>query len=87
MSKQQKLIIRLLSRPKDFTYQEAKTLLNSLGFFEDTKGKTSGSRVAFLNIKNQKIDLHRPHPNNVLKSYQINNLIKSLKDLGGNLYE
>lgn len=87
MSKYEKLLKRLLSKPRDFTYLEAKNLLNSLGFYEDTKGKTSGSRVAFLNAENRKIDLHKPHPNNILKSYQVNNLIKILKEIGGDLYE
>lgn len=51
-----------------------------LGFCEDYKGKTSGSRVIFRNVKEKiSIELHKPHPSNVLKSYQINNLIKSLE--------
>ena len=43
MSKKEKLIARLLSRPKDFHYDEAKTLLQYFGFEESHKGKTSGS--------------------------------------------
>lgn len=51
-----------------------------LGFCEDYKGKTSSSRVIFRNVKEKiSIELHKPHPSNVLKSYQINNLIKSLE--------
>ena len=51
-----------------------------LGFCEDYKGKTSGSRVIFRNVREEtSIELHKPHPSNVLKSYQINNLIKSLE--------
>jgi hypothetical protein len=34
MTKRQKLIERLLSRPKDFSYDEARTILTSLGFEE-----------------------------------------------------
>ena len=48
MSKKDKLIARLLSRPKDFHYDEAKTLLLYFGFDESHKGKTSGSRVEFV---------------------------------------
>lgn len=42
MSKKDKLIERLKSKPKDFTYDELKVLLNYLGFYENSKGKTSG---------------------------------------------
>lgn len=80
MSRQEKLIEKLKSKPRDFTYQEAKTLLNSLGFYEDNKGKTSGSRVVFKNQYRQKIELHKPHPKNTLKSYQIANIIKNLEE-------
>ena len=48
MSKKDKLIERLKSKPKDFTYNEAKVILNSFGFIENNKGKTSGSRVVFV---------------------------------------
>ena len=58
--------------PKDFTYNELKTLLNSLGYEESNLGKTSGSRVLFLNmIKQSKIRIHKSHPGNILKKYQI----------------
>jgi len=49
MSNKEKLLQRLKTKPKDFTYDEAKTILNSLGFVENNKGKTSGSRVTFIN--------------------------------------
>lgn len=78
MSKLEKEIERLKSKPKDFTYNEAKFLLNKLGFIEDNKGKTSGSRVAFINNKNIKIELHKPHPGNMLKPYQIKDLLNKL---------
>lgn len=80
MSRKEKLLKRLKSKPKDFTYDETRTLLLQLGFEEDQKGKTSGSRVVFINeTENISIELHKPHPNNVLKVYQINELIKKLK--------
>ena len=47
MSKIEKAIERLKSRPKDFTYDEMKMILNNFGFIEYNKGKTSGSRVEF----------------------------------------
>ena len=42
MSQKDKLIRKLKSRPKDFTYDEAETLLQYLTFRKDNKGKTSG---------------------------------------------
>ena len=65
MSKLEKEIERLKSKPKDFTYDEAKKILNNFGFYENNKGKTSGSRVAFVNKNNAKIELHKPHPGNI----------------------
>lgn len=82
MSKLEKEIERLKARPRDYTYDEAKSLLNKLGFIENNKGRTSGSRVAFFNKDNIKIDLHKPHPKNVLKIYQINDFIRVLEKGG-----
>lgn len=78
MSRINKEIERIKQKPKDFTYEEAKKLLNKFGYYEYNKGKTSGSRVVFINKNNTKIELHKPHPNNVLKMYQINLLLKKL---------
>ncbi|MDQ6758082.1 MAG: type II toxin-antitoxin system HicA family toxin [Bacteroidota bacterium] len=80
MSKKEKLLTRLLLRPKDFSYAELKSLLNGLSYEEFHKGKTSGSRVAFVNNKtNHIIRLHKPHPKNILKSYQVDLIIEELK--------
>lgn len=80
MSKKEKLIARLLSLPKDFTYDEMRTLLCSLGFEERSKGKTSGSRVEYVRGADT-ILLHKPHPNNQLKPYQVKQIVESLKTL------
>jgi len=83
MSKDQKLIVRLLSKPKDFTYNELCRVLNSLGYEESQSGKTSGSRVAFIDKStNHIIRLHKPHPSNELKQYQIELVIEELKSRG-----
>ena len=71
MSKLQKDIERLKSKPKDYTYDELKVLLNKLGFSEYNKGKTSGSSVKFIDNYDRKIVLHKPHPSNIIKSYKI----------------
>ncbi len=82
MSKKEKLLKRLKSKPKDFTYEEAVTLLLQLGFEECNKGKTSGSRVGFKKDRNTKIQLHRPHPGKILKKYQIESLLEDLERYG-----
>lgn len=83
MSKREKLIQRLLSRPRDFTYAELETFLNSLGYEEIKTGKTSGSRRAFISkLKKHIIRLHKPHPGPVLRMYQIDYIIQELKKEG-----
>ncbi len=82
MSKLEKEIERLKSKPKDYTYEEAKSLLNKLGYIENNKGKTSGSRIAFVNNNNMKIELHRPHPNNIVKLYKVKDILEKLKERG-----
>ena len=81
MSQKDKLIVRLKSKPKDFTFNEAKLLLDSFGYVMSTSGKTSGSRVCF--IRGKKIfRLHKPHPRKELLSYQIKELIDELNQEG-----
>ena len=82
MSKKEKLLNRFLSIPKDFKYGDLKNLLSFLGYNEIKKGKTSGSRVAFVSKDNHIIQLHKPHPNPVLKRYQITDIIKILRTKG-----
>ena len=79
MSKLEKEIKRLKSKPKDYTYDEMKNLLIKLGFYEYNKGKTPGSKVRFINKDEVKIDMHKPHPDNIIKMYVINNIIKILE--------
>lgn len=80
MSKKEKLIARLKTFPKDFTYEEMRTLLGYLGFEERSKGKTSGSRVEYVRGKDT-ILLHKPHPNNQLKPYQVRQIVSELTTL------
>lgn len=83
MGKRDKLIERLLIRPADFSYDEVRTLLRGLNYKEDNRGRTSGSRVAFVNMETKHIiRLHKPHPGNILKKYQIDELIETLENRG-----
>lgn len=83
MSKIEKAIERLKSKPKDLTYEEAKQILNKFGYREHNKGKISGSRVEFIDKNNKNIVLHKPHPSNILKRYQIEEIIEKLKGKDG----
>ncbi|MBR5400863.1 MAG: type II toxin-antitoxin system HicA family toxin [Treponema sp.] len=82
MGKKEKLIKRLKSKPKDFTFDEAETLLGCLSYSRSNKGKTSGSRVMFTSSVHPSILLHKPHPNNELKGYQVQQLIDILEEEG-----
>ena len=82
MSKKEKLARRLLSRPIDFTFDELATLLRSFGYHMEMAGKTSGSRVIFYNEAGDYVRLHKPHPRNTLKLYQIDDIISNLQERG-----
>lgn len=78
MSRQEKLIKRLLARPKDFSWDELLSLLAALGFEEVATGKTGGSRRRFIHLNGVVLALHRPHPHNALKRYQVDQVIELL---------
>jgi hypothetical protein len=81
VSKKQKLINRLKSKPRDFTFDEATTLLLSLGFRLSNKGRTSGSRVSF-HLGSLSITLHKPHPQKELLPEQVRDILKKLEGEG-----
>ena len=83
MSSFEKLVERFLGNPKDFTYDELRRLLTKLGYTETTKGKTSGSRVAFIDRKSKHmIRVHKPHPGNTVKEYVIKMVKTELQEQG-----
>lgn len=79
MTKRDKLIERLLSKPKDFTWDELAKVLNGLGYKQVSAGKTGGSRVRFVHPSYPPVILHRPHPKPILKRYMLENIIDLLK--------
>ncbi len=81
MSKIEKTIKRLLTQPKDFTFEELTRVLLHLGFEMSNKGKTSGSRIKFYNPEKQmQYLLHKPHPKNIIKEKALKDLVNFLKD-------
>ena len=82
MGQKEKLILRLKGVPKDFTFDEAVRLLGYFGYSLHHKGKTSGSRVAFVKDGAAPIILHKPHPQNELPEYQVKQLLQVLEQEG-----
>jgi hypothetical protein len=82
MGQKEKLIARLRSHPRDFTFIEVERLLGYLGFARSNKGATSGSRVRFVSDERGVIDMHRPHPGSELKPYQVRQLLEVLERKG-----
>ena len=82
MGKKDKLIERLKSKTKDFTFAETESLLECLGYVRSDKGRTSGSRIAFKNPQHKTIMLHKPHPRKELLEYQVKELIRTLDEEG-----
>lgn len=79
MGTKEKLLERLKGMPTDFTFAEAERLLTSFGYTKSNKGRTSGSRVMFIDKQKRKILLHIPHPSNILKSYSLKDILDKLK--------
>ncbi|MEE1014586.1 MAG: type II toxin-antitoxin system HicA family toxin [Lachnospiraceae bacterium] len=83
MSKFEKAKERILGKPKDYTYTEARYLLGKMGFDEFNKGKTSGSRVRFYRERDRKVVLlHKPHPEDVMDRGAVSGLVDYLKEIG-----
>lgn len=81
MSKKYKLLKKFLEVPpkKDLTFNELETLLLSCGFF---KIDGFGSALKFYNQeKDVMINLHKPHPSNILKVYLIKQIQIKLKEV------
>ena len=80
MGQHDKLLERLRNRPKDFRWEQLKTLLRGFGYEEE---RGSGSRRKFYNPNTGvSISLHQPHPRNELKSYQVRDVLDHLKQEG-----
>ena len=82
MSQKDKLIEKLKTRPKTFTFDDAETLVGYLTYRRSNKGRTSGSRVMFISDEHPPILLHKPHPRKELLEYQIKQLIEILEQEG-----
>ena len=82
MSKLEKALARLSSKPSDYQWSELVALHAALGYHVE---KGSGSRRKFIRTKGKlPLSLHEPHPNGILKAYavkQVGDYLKSEGDL------
>ncbi len=80
MSRFRKLLARLESRPKDFSWKELQSVMAHFGYREMVGG---GSRRKFIQMRTQvSIHLHEPHPRPEVKRYALDIVIKHLKEEG-----
>ena len=81
MSNKEKLIDRLIKKPKDFTFDEMVLLLSYFGY--ELKQGGTGSGVKFIKEgSNEVINFHKPHPNGVLKKYVLDQVVEKLRKDG-----
>lgn len=81
MSKKDKLIDKLMRKPKDFTFDEMVSLLSYFGY--ELKQGGTGFGVKFIkNGSNEVINFHKPHPNGILKRYVLDQVIEKLRKDG-----
>ena len=81
MSKIDKLLRRFLELPvrKDLTFSELDRLLSACGY---QKIESSGSAVKFYYPeKDSLINLHKPHPGNILKVYLVKQIQLKIKEV------
>ncbi|RLA24961.1 MAG: type II toxin-antitoxin system HicA family toxin [Gammaproteobacteria bacterium] len=79
MSKKDKLLKRFLESPirRDLSFSELEHLLTALGY---KKIEGTGSAVKFYHPrKDDMINLHKPHPGNILKVYLVKQIQVKLK--------
>lgn len=79
MGQKEKLIEKMKSKRHSFSFEEAEQLLKLLGYTRSNKGRTSGSRIAYVSDKYPTILMHKPHPRKELLEYQIKQLLNILE--------
>ncbi len=80
VGKRDKAIARLMSKPKDFTWDELVTVMTACGYELKTTG---GSGRKFIHTATgSTLYIHQPHPANVLKAYQVKEAVEELTERG-----
>lgn len=79
MSKREKLLERLRSRPKDFTWDELVLVMKDYGC---TLEKGRGSRRCFVHkASGKKAHFHEPHPGRIVLDYVIRDALNFIDEL------
>jgi predicted RNA binding protein YcfA (HicA-like mRNA interferase family) len=73
-----KLKDRFRQKAKDLTWSELEKLLSACGYQSSGQGSTAGSRRRFVHPNGSFISLHEPHPQNILKRYQVEQVLEIL---------
>jgi HicA toxin of bacterial toxin-antitoxin, len=77
VSKLQKAVARLLTKPADYTWDELRSLMVGFGYELRTSG---GSGRKFLDPSTKALFfLHEPHPSKILKVYQVRAVVQFLR--------
>ena len=80
MGRKEKLLGRLISKPRDFSWHELQSLMRHLGY---TELAGHGSRRKFINAKTRRIvSLHKRHPDDTLLEYQVKDILVFLEQEG-----
>ena len=82
MGQIEKLIRKLTNHPVDFEYNELCRIMLHFGYEEKTCGKTSGSRIRFVDEEANILTLHKRHPQKELLPYQVDDVVEHLKKRG-----
>jgi len=80
LSTKDKMIRRLMSVPKDYTFFELKGLASQLGCFISQKG--NGSRCRLISPSGAIYAFHKPHSYSYFKEYAVRDLIAFLRKEG-----
>jgi hypothetical protein len=80
MSRFEKALARLRSRPKDFTWKELQSVMAHFGY-QERSGR--GSRRKFVHtVRKVSVSLHEPHPSPQMKTYAVDIIIEHLEAEG-----
>lgn len=80
MSKTEKALKRLFTKPKDYAWDELASLMKGLGF--ELRTSPGSSRKFYSPRTGALLFLHEPHPGKILKAYQVNDAIAFLTQEG-----
>ena len=82
MSKKEKMVKRILSKPKDYTINELDSLMHLCNCLKNNRGGSSGSAIKYIGKGKHELRIHRPHPSNIVPRYVIEAAISFLQEEG-----